>query len=61
MEFEMKSTVIDRVTGMSGIVTGAIVYADGGKQTLVQVREIKKGVAAAPVWIGNWRLEQVER
>lgn len=53
MGFEVK----DRITGLTGVVTGITTYISGCSQALVNPRIVENGKMAESVWIDVQRLE----
>ena len=53
MGFEVK----DKITGLTGVVTGITTYISGCAQALVNPRIVESGKMAESVWIDVQRLE----
>jgi hypothetical protein len=55
------STVKDKITGLSGIVTGYVTYTSGCNQALVTPPVSKEGTMRDSAWIDEQRLEVVSK
>ena len=60
-EMSFGDTVVDRLTGLKGLVLAKAEYVDGTKTCLVQPHFAKDGVAAKETWIDTYRLDIVPK
>lgn len=57
MKTELGSTVTDKITGFTGIVTGRVEYISGCNQLLVTSRVGSDGAVKDPQWLDEQRCE----
>lgn len=55
-DVSLGSTVVDEITGFSGVVTGRAVYLHGVPMVLVQPRIVTNGIPADSTWLPESRL-----